>query len=111
MLPKKHRLPGKIISSIKKGGRKFFTPLAMTLATKSSLPTLRATISVSSKVSSLATKRNRLKRMFRHALFHHHSLFPPGFDVVIIPKKASQEASFSQIKKDMAALIHMLSNR
>lgn len=111
MLPRKHRLPGKNIPLIKKRGRKVFTPLAISLISKSATTPLRATISVSSKVSKLSTQRNRLKRMFRHALYHHHPLFPEGFDLVIIPKKESLKASFSQIKKDMETLINQLTGK
>lgn len=111
MLSKERRLPGKNIPLVKKQGLRISTLLATSLFTRTKNTSFRATVSVSSKVSKLATERNHLKRKFRHALSHSLSLFPQNIDLVIIPQKASLNASFSQIKKDIETLLRQLSRQ
>jgi ribonuclease P protein component len=39
-----------------------------------------------------AVRRNRAKRLIREAFRHAGGLFPPGIDVVVIPKGSNQRA-------------------
>jgi ribonuclease P protein component len=63
---------------------------------KNSLDRSRVGITVSRKVSTLAVKRNRVKRLIRES-FRTHQFFGDGLDIVVIAQRATTLASNQEI--------------
>ncbi len=67
----------------------------------------RVGIIVSNKVSKKATVRNTLKRRIREVIWNVHSLLG-GTDIIIIVKQGSVNASYSDIKRDLEDIPHII---
>src|SRR5919197_4777829 len=63
------------------------------------LPHLRMGLSVSRKVGK-ATRRNRLRRLYREAFRLTRHLMPIGLDLILIPRTA-QEPSLAELKRSL----------
>ncbi|MEW6456533.1 MAG: ribonuclease P protein component [Acidobacteriota bacterium] len=55
-----------------------------------------------------ATKRNRVKRLFREAFRKNKYLFKDGLDILIIPKNSVSEKKYQEIEKDFIEVIKPL---
>ncbi len=93
MFNKKNRLAGsKNIQLVLRAGRNFFNPDFSVKYHKDSKDYPSFTIVVSTKVSKLATKRNRLKRILREYLKKRLTkIFPGNYMVFIKPKRNLDE--------------------
>lgn len=60
---------------------------------------------VAGRVVGNAVKRNRAKRLIRHALQPHFAAIPAGWDILIIAKKPIVEASFQQVQQALLQLL------
>ncbi len=69
----------------------------------------RAGMVVSKKVSKLAVRRNRIKRLMRE-YFRVHD-FVQGFDLVLIAKPHANRASNTQLRQELACLWEKLQKR
>ncbi len=57
----------------------------------------------------IAVERNRARRLVRE-LFRRHPA-PPGFDIVVIPRRSLFDASFSSLEAEYVAIIGRLRPR
>lgn len=69
----------------------------------------RAGMVVSKKVSKLAVRRNRIKRLMRDYYRCHSS--PRGFDLVLIAKPEANRADNSQLRRELTYLWGKLNKR
>src|SRR5438270_8865287 len=78
-------------------------------ACENDLPHLRLGLSVSRKYGQ-ATRRNRLRRLYREAfrLTRHH--MPTGLDLVLIPRKA-EEPPLRELLHSLPRLVFQLSRK
>lgn len=62
---------------------------------------LRAAVVVSKKIDARATGRNRIKRLFRSALFNILNEKNIDFDVLIFVKKEAKDKNQNEIKEEI----------
>ncbi len=67
-------------------------------------------IVVGNKISSLATKRNRLKRLISEAIRPLLSSLPANLGLAIFAKKEIASKSFGEIKRELEKAIKQISN-
>lgn len=87
---------------LRKKGKRTNFPLFQTLhfvSPSASLP--QVAIVVGNGVSSLSTKRHRIKRWLVEALRPHLSSFPGGLKLVFFAKKEIVNKNFWEIKKEI----------
>lgn len=65
-------------------------------------------IIVSNKISGLATKRNRIKRLLREAVKKEISGFELGTKLVFLAKKAILEADQEDVLKEVKHLVNKI---
>src|SRR5262245_32913137 len=73
---------------------------------ENALEHLRLGLSVSRKVGQ-ATRRNRLKRLYREAFRLSRASMPVGLDLVLVPR-GSREPSLEELKKSLPRLVAIL---
>jgi ribonuclease P protein component len=78
-------------------------------ACENGLPYLRLGLSVSRKIGQ-ATKRNRLKRLYREAFRISRHEMPVGLDLVLIPR-GSEEPALEDLKKSLSRLVQQLARK
>lgn len=107
MLPKQHRLPLRTeFKRIKKEGKlipgKFFSLIICPqLSVVSYQSASRFAFIVSKKISPLAAKRNRIRRLLSEAVYSFMSEIKPGFDFVFLVKKSIIDKDLNEIKKEI----------
>lgn len=107
MLPKEYRLPVANFKDLKKNGRILHAPLFSILIKKNDLKNLRLGIIVSTKVSKLATERNRIKRCVRD-YFHKMIKNEFPYDVLFLAKSSMVKKDFEEISSDLSKVIDKL---
>jgi ribonuclease P protein component len=78
-------------------------------ACENDLPHLRLGLSVSRKVGQ-ATRRNRLRRLYREAFRLTRQTMPVGLDLVLIPR-TGEEPTLEQLKESLPRLVGQLARR
>lgn len=78
-------------------------------ACENGLPHLRLGLSVSRKVGQ-ATKRNRLRRLYREAFRLTRSEMPVGLDLVLI-SRTSEEPPLDELKRSLPRLVNQVAQR
>ncbi len=106
MFPKKNRLAKDTdVKRVLATGRSFFTPHLSVKCLRSGLLVPRFTVVVSSKVSKLAVKRNRLKRIIRAELEVKIQDFRNG-DFLFRVKPGAAMVDEGQIRSEVRLLIN-----
>ena len=86
-------------------GRKVHTPhfLIIVFPGPHSTTSIRSRlgITVTRKVSPLAVKRNRVKRVVREVFRRNRELFPDGYDVVVIARRGSPALGYDEALGEM----------
>lgn len=103
MLPKQNRLrQEKDIQTVLKRGRSFFHPLFAVKSYTAKSTTPRLAITVSTKVSKRAVKRNRIRRVLREAIKTNWPKVK-AYDILISVKpsvlKVTEEEAVAQLIK------------
>src|SRR5919206_3678935 len=75
-------------------------------ACENGLPHLRLGLSVSRKVGK-ATRRNRLRRLYREAFRLTRHEMPTGLDLVLIPRRPDEPA-LEELKRSLPRLVNQL---
>lgn len=112
MLPRQYRLPLRTeFKRIKKEGRiiqgRFFSLLIcpqLPITNCQLLPSRFAFI-VSKKISPLASRRNRIRRLLSEAIYSFLSKIKPGFDFVFLIKKTIIGKNLVEIKREVESLL------
>ncbi len=65
----------------------------------------RMGLSVSRRKVGKAVRRNRAKRLLREVFRRHKDLFPPGHDVVFIPRHTLLDRSVAEIVEDIRRVL------
>jgi ribonuclease P protein component len=73
------------------------------------LPYLRLGLSVSRKVGN-ATRRNRLRRLYREAFRLTRHELPVGIDLVLIPRRPD-EPSLQQLRQSLSRLVRQVAKK
>ena len=82
--------------------------LLLVYVCENGLPHLRLGLSVSRKVGP-ATRRNRLRRLYREAFRLTRQEMPTGLDLVVIPRHA--EPSLEQLRLSLPRLVSQVARR
>ncbi len=102
MLPKPHRLlSDKDFQKIWKRGLGFYTKNLGFRVLQNNLSVSRFGIVVGTKISKLATVRNRLKRQIREIIKEKMGKIPPGYDFVITVLSGAPGKTHEDLKKDV----------
>ncbi|MFA5128941.1 MAG: ribonuclease P protein component [Patescibacteria group bacterium] len=102
MLPKPHRLLSeKDFQKIWKRGRSFYTKMLGFKLLENSLTVSRFGIVIGTKISKLATVRNRTKRQIREIIREKIKKIAPGYDLVITVLPATLGKTYDELKKDV----------
>jgi ribonuclease P protein component len=89
---------------VRRCGKSYAHPLLVLIVQANSLSGIRVGISASHSVGN-AVQRNRAKRRLRACLTELLPQIHPGFDIVILARKAIDQAGFSELR---AAVSHLL---
>lgn len=113
MLPKENRLKKKLeFRQVLEKGKMFQSGLfgAAVLKTADMTPP-RVGIVISTKLSKLATKRNRTKRLLREAIKNEIGGLEPGTRLVFLAKKAILEAGQGAVLKEVENLVKKIKTK
>jgi ribonuclease P protein component len=83
--------------------------VVLVYARENGLPHLRLGLSVSRKIGQ-ATRRNRLRRLYREAFRLTRSEMPIGLDLVVIPRSVD-EPTLEDLKHSLPRLVKQLRRR
>jgi ribonuclease P protein component len=106
VLPTTSRLPlRQFRDQTQKNGHIFSDPLFSLIVAPASSQPSRFAIVISKKISSLAVVRNKKKRQLLHAISSVLPQLNPGYDVIILAKKALLDADYSIIVSHLHRLL------
>jgi ribonuclease P protein component len=105
VLPKQNRLPLRTeFKRLRKEGQIFQGKLFGLLLSPSLKTPSRFAFIISTKVHKKAVQRNHARRLLSEAIKEFLPQIKPGFNGVILAKKALIEANLSQIKQEVSVL-------
>ena len=107
MLPRIYRLPASQFASVKSIGKLVQTPLFGILISPSRQTQPRFGFIISTKLSSSAVVRNRLRRLLSASLYSLLPHTPPGHDFIILAKHPLLTATLEQITITLKNLLHL----
>lgn len=105
MLPAVYRLPKDQIRHAFRNGRRVFSPPLLCYIENSSTPTPRFAIIVGKRTVKLASKRNRIKRLIRHALMALIPRMNKTIDAVVVVQNFPNELQQERITVCVAQLL------
>ncbi len=111
MLSRKSRLTKKDKpESILKNGEKAMGKFMVLRFIKNQHDHHRFSVIISTKISNKAVTRNRFRRQIQEIIRLNLGAFPQKdyFDILILPKKAIIEATYSDLESDLLSLIPQL---
>ncbi len=106
-MPKKQRLTGAQIRRLKTEKRLISSLFSLSVS-KNEAPLAQIACVVSKKVSPKAVVRNTVKRRMRAAL--RSTTLPPHVSLVLTAKKAAADASYADLREDVAHLVVKLNS-
>jgi len=102
MLPRKNRLvKEREFKTVFKEGQTSVGRFFITRFKKNNLNILRFAFVFPVKKEKRATRRNKMKRIFREIVRNNMPNLKQGYDIIFIIKKKSQESSCSEVEKDI----------
>lgn len=107
MLPRKNRLSDRTsLLAVKSRGKLFSgRNLSAVVLKKSPEDHPRFGIIVSTKISKLATQRNRIKRLIRSAIYKNLSKIHSGYDILILTKHSIISRTEEEIESDLIRVL------
>lgn len=99
---------GEAFQRVYREGRSWATPLLILRASPNGLPYSRVGYSTSKRIGK-AVARNRVKRLMRETVRAQATYIAHGWDVVLIARASSPEASFAQIAHALRQLLEQAS--
>jgi len=105
MISRRHRLPGYQIPLVLNSSFSCLSPFLVIKHLPSSTPFTRIGIIISSKIVKKAVDRNKLKRRLKAALSPYLNNIRPSKDILIIARHPIKNLSFSQLQKNLPALL------
>jgi ribonuclease P protein component len=84
-------------------------PWLIVYACENGLPHLRLGLSVSRKVGK-ATRRNRLRRLYREAFRLTRHEMPTGLDLILIPRRP-EEPTLEELKQSLPRLVRQAARK
>lgn len=104
MLSRPHRLlSDKDFQKIWKRGRSFYTEILGFKILENGRAVSRFGIVVGTKISKLATVRNRIKRQIREIIQEKIKKTAPGYDIVISVLPAALGKNYDELKKNIVS--------
>ncbi|MFA5133330.1 MAG: ribonuclease P protein component [Patescibacteria group bacterium] len=102
MLPQENRLKKtRDFDLIWKKGQFFGTKFITFKYMKNSLPHTRVGFVVGTKVSKLATRRNKLKRQMREIIRLNLDKIKPGYDISITARPGATQMEYEEVEKNL----------
>ena len=106
MLPSAHRLTRRRdFARVNAAGKSVYTPALRLRWVFTGQPASRFAVVVSTRVSKLATKRNRLKRQLRTVLRSEMKRSKPGFDAVLSAASSALGQPYAVLRDEVQALV------
>ena len=106
MLAKKYKIKSsKEFQKIYKHSRKLNSNLLFVKFATNNYDISRFGVVVSRKVSSLAVKRNKIKRQIFSVLRDIVKQFNKSYDIILIARKKISQVNYQEIKKDIIRLL------
>ncbi len=106
MLPRANRLKRikdfQVVLKMGKGRKEDFLILKYL---KNKLSINRVGFIVSQKVAKKATQRNKIKRRLREVVRKNLNRLTPGYDMIFIAQKGSEEKKFSELEEKVEQLL------
>ena len=100
-----HRLPKNIFTSIFKTGNRSYTTHLQCISSRNEEHHIRFTIIVGTKISKLAVKRNRMKRMLRAYICTTPYMQSASIDLIILVKKDFSQQPIQEIASEIKNFI------
>lgn len=109
MLPKKFRLSKSEFQAVRKAGRllsgRLLAVLVLLPSSLFPLPSVKAGLIVSRRLSSKAVARNLLKRRLRAALQRILPDLSPNLHLVVLPNRRALDSTVAELEKEIKSLI------
>lgn len=106
MLPDKNRLPREIFTKLKSDGKVVQGNYLAVVYRINDVKNARFGITVSTKISKLATDRNRIKRMLRQIIKNLMPKINENYDILILTKRKIMESKDDVLSNDLENVLN-----
>lgn len=105
-LPKQYRLPGRAFEEVYQQGKNWRGAfLGLKVRRRTGQTKSRFGFAVGLKTSKKATRRNRLKRQLKAAVYDSLAQLKPGFDVVVLAYPGALDQACQAVRQELIKLL------